>query len=432
MNPWLSGLGAGLQSFGSSAMQILAQEQARKQREEERNQQITQQKAMLERQQRQADEAFALKAFDLGLSPYEQVEAPIKQMEQLGAMKDMPGPFGMAGDALSLMAQQSRDRLAKGRTFDRTDASGKTVRYYQPYERTKEGMEEAERTRGMRALRGAGYTDSEATAIMSSPEKLQSAILERIRPQPKGQPQEIVQPDGTVTYVQPPTLRPGEAWSPGLKQRTPPAPGSTPYNWQVITDPGTGSVYQVDPRTGQVRPTQAPTMPGGQPPAGGGDQFTITSQSRADAAKAKQNLRRAIARARDLVSEYGITVMPGVQQDQLNAAFTNLQLVYKDAAQLGALTGPDMGLIEKALGDPTSITQLFRGGKEGVLTKLNEADMALAGGGQAAGGQGGGGMPGRGGMQLSPTEQAIYNAAKAEGKQDAEIMAYIQKMRGGI
>lgn len=421
MNPWLSGLGAGLQSFGSSAMQILAQEQARKQREEERNQQITQQKAMLERQQRQADEAFALKAFDLGLSPYEQVEAPIKQMEQLGAMKDMPGPFGMAGDALSLMAQQSRDRLAKGRTFDRTDASGKTVRYYQPYERTKEGMEETERTRGIRALRGAGYTDSEATAIMSSPEKLQSAILERIRPQPKGQPQEIVQPDGTVTYVQPPTLRPGEAWSPGFKQRTPPAPGSTPYNWQVITDPGTGSVYQVDPRTGQVRQTQAPT----------GEPFTTTSQSRADAAKARERLRMAIGRARELVNQYGITVMPGESQDQLNAAFTNLQLQYKDAAGLGALTGPDMGLIEKALGDPTSITQLFRGGKDGVLAKLNEAERVL-GGGQAAGGQGGGGMPSRGRMQLSPTEQAIYNAAKAEGKQDAEIMAFIQKMRGGI
>ena len=139
----------------------------------------------------------------------------------------------------------------------------------------------------------------------------------------------------------------------------------------------------------------------------------------------------AIGRARELVNQYGITVMPGESQDQLNAAFTNLQLQYKDAAGLGALTGPDMGLIEKALGDPTSITQLFRGGKDGVLAKLNEAERVL-GGGQAAGGQGGGGMPSRGGMQLSPTEQAIYNAAKAEGKQDAEIMAFIQKMRGGI
>jgi hypothetical protein len=33
--------------------------------------------------------------------------------------------------------------------------------------------------------------------------------------------------------------------------------------------------------------------------------------------------------------------------------------------------------------------------------------------------------------RLSPTEQAIYDAAKKEGKSDAEIMAFITKMRGG-
>lgn len=424
----MAGLGAGLQSFGGSAMQILAQMQARKEREAERTRLKEKEDEALARANRKYDQDVAQWAFQNNLTPMQAVEAPVKRAEEIGSAfssfrgAELPGAMGVmlgdTGDALSQLAQKSRAQLARGRSIDIADSGGKSRTYYQPYEKTPEGIAERDRTRGIKALTDAGYSLEEATAVYNSPENLRSAILERIRPLPKGQPQEIVGPDGRVTFVQPPALKPGETWDSGLTQRQPPAPGSTPYNWQVITDPGTGRVFQVDPRSGQVRPTQAPD---------GGGPFQTTSAAQADAAKARERLRGAITRARELVNQYGIEVMPGEAQDQLSAAFTNLQLQYKDAAGLGALTGPDMGLIEKALGDPTSISQYFRGGSKGVLAKLSEAERALMPKAPAGGAPGGAG----GAMQLTPQEQAIYDAAKRENKSDAEIMAFIQKLRGG-
>lgn len=431
MNPWMAGLGAGLQSFGQSAMQLLAQEQARREREAERNRLKEKEDDALARANRQYDQQVAQWAFQNNLSPMEAVEAPIKQAETIGSTfssfrgAELPGGMGVmlggAGDALSELAKQSRAQLGRGRRIDMADSSGQTRTYFQPYEKTPEGIAERERSRGRQALMAAGYSGEEADAIMNSPEKLQSAVLDRIRPQAKGQPDRIIENDGSVAYYQPPVMKPGEIVRPGLTQRQPPAPGSTPYNWQVITDPGTGRVFQVDPRTGQVRPTQAPD---------GDGPFQTTTKEQTEQERARERLFRAVTRARELVNEYGIVVTPGVAQDQLSAAFTNLQMQYKDAAGLGALTGPDMDLIEKALGDPTAFTQLLRGGKAGVLAKLSEAERALMPKAPAGGASGGGGGGG-GTMQLTPQEQAIYDAAKRENKSDAEIMAFIQKLRGG-
>jgi len=437
MNPWLAGLGAGLQSAGQSAMQLLAQEQQRREREAERKRLEKKEADMLTRQNRQQDEAFNLKAFELGLSPYESVAAPVARAETMGSALsstrglEIPGmgsALGLglsgAGDALSELAGQARERMAKGRTFDRTDASGKTVKYYQPYERTKEGLEEAERTRGVQALVGAGYTDGEARAIMASPEKLQSAILERIRPTPKGQPQEIVQPDGSVTYVQVPVLQPGQKWDSGLKQRTPPAPGSTPYNWTLDTDDTTGQRVLVDPRTGQSRPV---TTPGGDP-----------MRNLPDLVKKRANaiatMEAALNRYEALVKQNGLEIMPGEGKSQLEAARTNLQIPWKTYAELGALSGPDMGLVIDAVGDATSINAVGAGDK-GILAKIGEARIALNREKQLFTELYKFPIPGQGGApqgaQLSPQEQAIYDAAKMEGKSDAEIMAFLQNMRGG-
>lgn len=427
MNPWLAGLGAGLQSIGGSALQILAQEQARKEREAERTRQQKLQDDAIARANRQYDQSVAQFVFQNNLTPMEAVEAPVKRAEEIGSTfssfrgAELPGAMGVmlgdTGDALSQLAQKSRAQMARGRSIDVMDSSGKSRTYYQPYEKTPEGIAERDRTRGIKALTDAGYSLEEATAVYNSPENLRSAILERIRPLPKGQPDKIIENDGSVAYYQPPTMKPGEIVRPGLTQRQPPAAGSTPYNSQVITDPGTGRMYLVDPRTGQVRPTQAPD---------GAGPFQTTTKEQTEQERARERLLRAVTRARELVNEIGIEVMPGVAQDQLSAAFTALQLQYKDAAGLGALTGPDMGLIEKALGDPTSFTQLLRGGKAGVLAKLAEAENALAKPAGAAPPAGGGGA-----MQLTPQEQAIYDAAKRENKSDAEIMAFIQKLRGG-
>lgn len=249
MADWLAGLGAGLQSLGSSGMQLMLQEQERRRREQELEAAEKRRQDELTRAQRQQDQAFGLKAFELGLTPYEEAAAPVQRAQQLAqnmgtmasgmtAMQDGPmlgmGMMGTglkgASDALAQLAQKSQERLQKGRTMDYTDATGKTTKYYQPYERTEAGKQEAEMTRGMQALMGAGFSEAEARAVMASPEKLQSALIERIRPKPRDlpAPRQVVRPDGSVVYVQPPELEAGATWDSGLKERVPQPPAPKP------------------------------------------------------------------------------------------------------------------------------------------------------------------------------------------------------------
>lgn len=435
MNPWMAALGAGLQSAGQQAMQYLLRDMERKEQEKERTRLQKLQDDAVGRANRQFDQQVRQWAFSQGLSPYEEVEAPIKRAEQVGSAfssfrgAELPGGMGVmlggAGDALSELAKKSRGQLGRGRTIDLEMADGKSTRYFQPYEKTKEGMEERERTRGVKALENAGFSTEEANAIYSAPENLRSAILERIRPQAKGQPQEIVGPDGRVRFVQPPALKPGESWDSGLTQRTPPAAGSTPYNWTLSTDDTTGTRVLVDPRTGQTRPVMGP----------GGEPMRDISDEVKKQARAFGTMRANLNMLRDLVKQHGLEYAPGEAKAAMESALSQAQVAWKTYAELGALSGPDMGLVINAIGDPTSLNAMG-GGAKGVMSKLDTALKALdneerlftemykvpvPGSSQTA----------PGGAQLSPQEQAIYNAAKLEGKSDPEIMAFLQKLRSG-
>lgn len=439
MSEWLAGLGAGLQTLGSSGMQYLMQEQERRDRQERERLAKEQREAEIKRAARQQDLQFEQFRFQNDLTPYDEAVAPTRQVESVsdvmrtggaalpaigaGTMGMAGSAIASAGDALSELAQKSRARLAKGRTMDYTDASGKTVKYYQPYERTEEGKRETEMRRGIQSLKSAGFSDAEASAIMTSPEKLQSALIERLRPTAKGQPQRIVGPDGRVTFVQPPIMKPGETYDTGLTQNIT-VPGQAPYNWSLDTDDTTGQRVLVDPRTGQSRPV---TTPGGQP------LMNVPDKVREKAA-AFGTLRANLELLKQLVQKSGIEVMPGETKSAMESALSQAQVAWKTYAELGALSGPDMGLVIQAIGDPTSVTAGLRGGEKGILSKLDTALGALDKEEQLFTEVYKFPIPGRKppqGSQLTPQEQAIYDAAKLEGKSDGEIMAFLQRMRGG-
>lgn len=436
MNPWLAGLGAGLQSAGQSAMQILAQEQARKEREDERKRLEQERKnAQLEADRKArlaAEQQLAQFAFQNGLTSFEAAEAPVKQLEQAGSAlssfkgAELPGGFGLmlggTGDALSEIAKKSRAQLERGRTLTMPMGDGSSRTYFQPYERTKEGMEAAERTRGIKALTDAGYSLEEATAIMNSPDKLQSAVLERIRP--KTTPQRVIGPDGTVSFVTPPaSMEPGSTYTvPGVKANVS-VPGQSPYNWSVQTDDSTGTVVLVDPRSGQTKPVTTPN----------GDPMRNIPEAVKTRANSLATMRANMERLRELVSQHGVTLMPGEAKAALESARTQAQIAWKEYAKLGALSGPDMGLVIDAIGDPTS-PNAVPGGSKAILAKIDEAVRALGNeeqlftktfNYQIPTTNVGGAQP----LQLTPAEETFARNARGQGVKESDIMAFIRRKR---
>lgn len=78
----------------------------------------------------------------------------------------------------------------------------------------------------------------------------------------------------------------------------------------------------------------------------------------------------ALDRYEDLVRKYGIDPT-GEGADLLNSAYSDLQTSYKEAKNLGALSGPDMGILHNAVGPAgdfkTYFTSKFRGDKKGMI-----------------------------------------------------------------
>lgn len=65
--------------------------------------------------------------------------------------------------------------------------------------------------------------------------------------------------------------------------------------------------------------------------------------------KSLGDLKQKLNNYRDLVSEYGTETPFGGQKSSLDAAYADLKIAYKTAAELGALTGPDVELLEQAI-----------------------------------------------------------------------------------
>ena len=85
---------------------------------------------------------------------------------------------------------------------------------------------------------------------------------------------------------------------------------------------------------------------------------------------ALKNLRSAIAAYRTELSTTGPTLLPG-KGARLNSLYRDLQLQQKEAAQLGALAGPDVGILEKLMTPPDS----YLGNWMGSTPLLSQLDV---------------------------------------------------------
>lgn len=89
-------------------------------------------------------------------------------------------------------------------------------------------------------------------------------------------------------------------------------------------------------------------------------------------------------------------MLPGEKKRRLSQLATQLRIEAKNVAELGALSGPDMGLMEAMATDPTSLSSLTGGSIESNLNGLDAwADSSVKAGSKSYGieAMGGGGTP---------------------------------------
>ncbi len=98
-----------------------------------------------------------------------------------------------------------------------------------------------------------------------------------------------------------------------------------------------------------------------------------------------KKLQEKASRYQELVNKHGYTVT-GPARAELDGAYRELQIAYKNAAELGVIAGPDMMLIEGIAPPSTGIAGMFqnqiKGGQAGVnraldqLKKSRQSDIA--------------------------------------------------------
>ena len=84
----------------------------------------------------------------------------------------------------------------------------------------------------------------------------------------------------------------------------------------------------------------------------------IDSSPQGKKVKALGDLKQKLEGYRSLVEERGTETPLGGQKSKLDAAYADLKIAYKEAANLGALTGPDVTLLEEAI-KPASFGGFF-------------------------------------------------------------------------
>lgn len=99
-------------------------------------------------------------------------------------------------------------------------------------------------------------------------------------------------------------------------------------------------------------------------------------------------------------------MMPGEKRRRLQQLATQLKIEGKNVAELGALSGPDMSLMDAMVTDPTTVGSLFGGNLSSNLAGMDAwADSAIRAGSKTYGirpaGGGGGGQP----SAIVPTDE---------------------------
>ena len=91
-------------------------------------------------------------------------------------------------------------------------------------------------------------------------------------------------------------------------------------------------------------------------------------------------LKNAVNKYSKLVSKKGITYT-GKNRAVLDAAYTDLKIKYKEAAKLGALTGPDIEVLEDAIKPASGFRSMrgeaLSGGQSGILAGLGQIQATL-------------------------------------------------------
>jgi hypothetical protein len=84
--------------------------------------------------------------------------------------------------------------------------------------------------------------------------------------------------------------------------------------------------------------------------------------------------RNALNNYEQMVRKYGSGKISGVGKSRLESAYSDLAIKYKEAAKLGALTGPDIGLVHQGIAPAAGFASLvggtFKGGQEGILNQI--------------------------------------------------------------
>jgi hypothetical protein len=90
---------------------------------------------------------------------------------------------------------------------------------------------------------------------------------------------------------------------------------------------------------------------------------------------ALQDLQSKLYMYRDIVSETGFAA-GGVDKARLDSIYADLKIAYKEAANLGALTGPDIAVLEEAIKPASGVKNLggyiVSGGGAGVLASIDQ------------------------------------------------------------
>jgi len=104
-------------------------------------------------------------------------------------------------------------------------------------------------------------------------------------------------------------------------------------------------------------------------------QTKVESGAEAKAIQAGTKLSTLLDNYKSLVNKYGFDAV-GKGKAVLNSAYADLKIAYKEAANLGALTGPDVSIIEEAINPSAGITRLpsyiASGGKTGVIASIDQ------------------------------------------------------------
>lgn len=160
---------------------------------------------------------------------------------------------------------------------------------------------------------------------------------------------------------------------------------------KVTMDPNTGQMVSVQPdlswarKPGGVMPAVSPNVDTTQVPGA-----TITSRQPDTMAttpeqrnKFKQqslaidNLESALTEYEAALDKYGSMETYGAGKGVLETAYANVLIQAKEAANLGALTGPDMEIMNQTIIAPNSVGQATVGGASGVKAQMQSVRSQL-------------------------------------------------------